>query len=607
MILRAMRYCFTLLVLLGLIGSAAAQDRTRYLGINLAEVTDYSPEIVFIDAMRSARPWISHGATDFTWDTGQPINVDAFGWPTKLEPDQHLGTILMTSPDAPYPTGTYTILYEGEGQIEVEWDAVVSHRSPGQIFATVEEANIGIHLVITELDESDPIRNIRVILPGFEQESPVPTFHPSFLDYLAPFSLLRFRAWSRTNNSPQVDWGDRATPQQQTYFTEQGVALEHQIELANTLQADAWFNLPHQATDDYVRAFATMVRDNLDPDLTAYVEYSHEVWNTFYDQAEYARESGRLLNLSTNDTEARLRYYSERSVEIFEIWEEVFGNTDRFVRVLSGLTQTPGVAEEIIQWQNAFEQADAYAVAPYFGGNLGSPAQEASTEGLSDEDLLNTLSDETIRVLSDNRGVAATVNLRELDLLAYEGGQHLTGFGGVENNATITGLFNRANQHPLMYDLYQAYLDEWHDYGGPMVLYASAGTCSQFGCWGLRPTWVTPLDEAPKYRAALHFSQATTVAVTDMELPSTLRLDAPYPNPFSTSATIQYHLDVPQAVTLTVYDLLGRPIATLADGVQPAGVQSATWDASSDLAAGLYLVRLQTEGGTVTQPMSLLR
>ena len=200
MLLRAMRYCFTLLVLLGLVGPALAQDRARYLGINLAEITDYSPELVFIDAMRAARPWISHSATDFTWDTGQPINTDAFGWPTKLEPNQHLGTILMTSPDAPYPTGVYTILYEGQGQIEVEWDAVVSHRSPGQIFATVEDANIGIHLVITELDESDPIRNIRVILPGFEQQDPIPTFHPSFLEYLEPFSLYsrRKEKW-RTN------------------------------------------------------------------------------------------------------------------------------------------------------------------------------------------------------------------------------------------------------------------------------------------------------------------------------------------------------------------------------------------------------------------------
>ncbi|MEM6645595.1 MAG: T9SS type A sorting domain-containing protein [Bacteroidota bacterium] len=603
-----MRYCLTLLLLLGLVGSAAAQDRTRYLGLNLAEVTDFSPELVFVDAMRAARPWISHSATDFTWDTGQPINVDASGWPTRLEPDQHLGTILMTSPDAPYPTGVYTILYEGQGTIEVEWDAVVSHRSPGQIFATVDEANIGIHLIVTELDESDPIRNIRVIIPGFEQMTLTPTFHPSFLEYLAPFSLLRFRAWSRINNSPVVDWADRATPQHQTYFTDRGVALEHQIELANTLQADAWFNIPHQATEDYVAQFATMVRDNLDPDLTAYIEYSHEVWNTFYAQAEYARASGDLLNLSTDATEARLRYYSERSVEVFAIWEDVFGGTDRFVRVLGGLNQTPGVAEEIIQWNNAFESADAYAVAPYFGGNLGSPAQEATTADFTDEALLNALSDELTRVLADNRSVAATVNLRGLDLLAYEGGQYLAGFGGVENNATITALFSRANANPLMYDLYQAYLTEWHDYGGPMALYASSGTCSPFGCWGLRPTWTTPLADAPKLQAALHFIQATSVATDDApEQPTALRLDAPYPNPFSESVTLRYRLDAPQPVTLTVYDLLGRPVATLADGVQPAGPQTATWIASDDLAAGLYLVRLEADDHSDTRRLSLVR
>ena len=62
--------------------------------------------------------------------------------------------------------------------------------------------------------------------------------------------------------------------------------------LANDLQADPWFTLPHLADDDLVRTYAEIVRDGLDPGLRAHVEFSNEIWNWQFAQAHWAEAQG---------------------------------------------------------------------------------------------------------------------------------------------------------------------------------------------------------------------------------------------------------------------------------------------------------------------------
>jgi hypothetical protein len=99
-------------------------------------------------------------------------------------------------------------------------------------------------------------------------------------------------------------------------------------------------------------------------------------------------------------------------------------------------------------------------------------------------------------------------------------------------------------------------------------------------------------------------------AVTDVEptgeTPTQVALSQNYPNPFNPTTTIEFALDRAQDVRLAVYDLLGREVAVLVDGQQPAGTFRATFDAT-ELASGLYLYRLQTATGTVTRTMTLLK
>jgi hypothetical protein len=83
------------------------------------------------------------------------------------------------------------------------------------------------------------------------------------------------------------------------------------------------------------------------------------------------------------------------------------------------------------------------------------------------------------------------------------------------------------------------------------------------------------------------------------------------PNPARGAATLEYELPATGPVTLAVFDLQGRRVATLADSLQPAGVHRATW-AGTDAggraaAAGIYLVRLQAGGARATLKLLRLR
>ncbi|ARA93214.1 hypothetical protein AWN76_008615 [Rhodothermaceae bacterium RA] len=91
------------------------------------------------------------------------------------------------------------------------------------------------------------------------------------------------------------------------------------------------------------------------------------------------------------------------------------------------------------------------------------------------------------------------------------------------------------------------------------------------------------------------------------ESPTAATLAAPYPNPARTSVTIPFTLQHAAPVSVTVYDALGRRVATpLPPTLQPPGPHEVHW-APSALPAGLYLVRLSTGERVLTRPLRLLR
>ncbi|MCX7958764.1 MAG: cellulose-binding protein [Deltaproteobacteria bacterium] len=480
------------------------------LGTNLDGLNDWSSVYPFVNVFRMARAWISGSSSQ--WDDGRPLSLDDNGWVTSLLPGQIARTLVFTDIEGHYPGGKYVVLYDGEGTIEYYGSATKDEGSsePGRDVIDVEPRRGTLFLNITATKPGNYIRNIRIIMPGFEQTYNSQVFHPDFLKAISVYKVIRFMDWMATNNSDQVEWADRPKPTDAVY-TIRGAPVEVMVDLVNRLGIDPWFCMPHKANDEYVTQFATYVRDHLAPGLKVYVEYSNEVWNNMFAQAGYARDRGLALGLSSNDFEAQLRYYSRRAVEIFNIWTKVFGGTDRLVRVMASQAANVWTATTELDFENAFTRTDALAIAPYFGGGYGEPANSLSTLALGISGLIADISkSELPQIRAWIAANADAAQERGVDLIAYEGGQHLVGIHGEENNENLNNLFDAVNLNPEMKTIYLEYLAIWKEEGGGLFChFVDTGRWSKWGRWGARRYMDETRKEMPKYDALMTFIEQT--------------------------------------------------------------------------------------------------
>jgi hypothetical protein len=277
------------------------------------------------------------------------------------------------------------------------------------------------------------------------------------------------------------------------------------VELCNEIKADGWFCMPHQADDDYVRHFATYIRDHLDPDLKAYVEYSNEHFNWAFRVSRYCLKLGEEMGYKEGKGPHHA-YYSKRSKEIFAIWHEVFGDEkDRVVRTLGGWASMDRANEMILRYAGK-GSADAFAIAPYF--NIGRKVQEASNANLDCVERVleevHKLVDEYIpEMLAAARKRADEYGVR---LICYEAGQHLISRKErrMRKAGPMTKLFIATNRDPGMGPVYTRYLHSWFANSDDLIcLYNSVSRPNLYGSWGMKEYLAQPLDKAPKYKAIM--------------------------------------------------------------------------------------------------------
>ncbi len=91
-----------------------------------------------------------------------------------------------------------------------------------------------------------------------------------------------------------------------------------------------------------------------------------------------------------------------------------------------------------------------------------------------------------------------------------------------------------------------------------------------------------------------------------VDLPDSFELSQNYPNPFNPSTKIEISIPIQSQVTLTIYDMLGRQVATLANEEMRAGLHIMEWNASG-MASGVYIYRLITSEGVFTKKMTLIK
>ena len=128
------------------------------IGLNLTHVRDYSTEMPFADVFKTSREWIPQriGAA---WGKGPQPELRPDGYPAQLAQGAYLETPLLTVGDeVPTPQGEYTLLYDGQGEIELDKAGEIVSAEPGKIvFQTrADSAQFFVRLKQTDPDRSDP-------------------------------------------------------------------------------------------------------------------------------------------------------------------------------------------------------------------------------------------------------------------------------------------------------------------------------------------------------------------------------------------------------------------------------------------------------------------
>ena len=98
----------------------------------------------------------------------------------------------------------------------------------------------------------------------------------------------------------------------------------------------------------------------------------------------------------------------------------------------------------------------------------------------------------------------------------------------------------------------------------------------------------------------------TNVPPVNNTTPSSYALMQNYPNPFNPSTKIQFALPTSGNVTLTVYDMLGREVASLVNGMKDAGMHTVPFNARN-LSSGLYFYTLRSGSFVETKKMMLMK
>ncbi len=531
------RFEFFILLLLfpcSIAFSASPSPPNSPLGINTNEITEDDASLPFVDIFKSsipfeeARPWLTKGT----------IRYDKNGWPTSIPPSAQVGTrFIKNVPKEVLPQGLYTVLYKGKGEIIYGHNAKLVKRLTGKDIISIyagRSAEINATLIIKSTDPKNHIRDIHILMPGgicssnpfdlvrhpqkcppgqflsFERNFNTIIFNPAYLDYMKDFKVIRFMNMSGITRNPITSWAKRNTLEQQTWGGKtaiRGAPVEIMVGLANILNIDPWFCLPHKANNQYIQQFAKYVQGHLNPQLNVYIEYTNEAWNGIFTQANYVKKKGLAMRLDKDKIKAGYKYYSLRSVQIFDLWTKIFRGNQRLIRVMGGYTPYSRLSDMVLSYRDAYKKTDVLAIAPYF-----YPKMSTSRRARSVKDIFKALYDlkepySIPNVIKLIKKQAETVRKYGVRLVAYEGGQHLVDWESRNIKQNPTRLFIAANRSRQMGQAYYDLLSGWKKAGGTLfVAFSAPRTPRWFGSWGTKEYINQPIHTAPKHRALITFA-----------------------------------------------------------------------------------------------------
>ena len=410
-------------------------------------------------------------------------------------------------------------------------------------------------------------------------------WNPQFLSEISMYACLRFMDFGHTNNSNVVNWSERIQ-KTANQVTAGQFAYEWMIDLCNRTNIDMWVCLPHKTNLDYWTQLATLIKNNLNPNLKCYIEYSNETWNGGFTQFQYTLDQGIANGLPGSNQWYQGGAYSVwQSLKIFKAFQDVFGVADMGTRVIRVCAWSGNydIADQAFAntlnsstWNPYGQKVDMGAIAPYIGNGIDGAASNCQS-------LFHAEIDRLYSATSD--GVAHAVNMANkygFKLGCYEGGQHLL------TNAHVW------SANPNIYTEYMYMLNKWKDKFVLFNHYTHLGAWGSGGAWGAKVSTTSTLAESHKYRALVDWINANKSAeilentiIANSE--SANEYITVYPNPAKEYINIDLSKLHGETSHILITDLTGKVL----DKMIISSESSLLTISLSQLPKGLYIVKLQ--------------
>ena len=469
------------------------------IGINLSYASDWGSDHAFADVMHVGREWYKGSS----WG-GTLATVDSRGWPTE---DACLciwqGVKKMNGTYKLKFTGSATSITAGWASLSIEnkvYDPVTNTTTADLIYNSTGTAGICMAFKGT----NGGVKDVKLMRPVEAGSTESYDYHVLFTKQiktlLSKFSVIRFLDWELANGSNDSLWEDR-TPVD--YYSgsfmntrKRNQTWETMIQLCNETNSDAWINVPVKATDDYIRHLALLWKEQLNPNLKVYVEFSNEMWNSSPGFTQFGTNIDAALsevaagNSSLNfDGEASKWYLgwrrvAKRIVEISNLFREVWGDDNMMTRIRPVLMWQQGdgqaTASSQLIWLDHYSQSTNKPINYYLYGAGGSAyyAPDNNSDTLTIDNIWKNATYNTANWQKNNNIDLFLATAMGCKRLAYEGGPSMDNYGHSESVKATCWM------DPRMKDLLIDHHDFWSQYGGDLLMYyASTGTYQ----WGFSP------------------------------------------------------------------------------------------------------------------------
>ncbi len=493
------------LIIISILISIANVNAIVPIAVNIDVLFFESRSQPYINLIKQSHAW---GNVSNPWQSTATTDPKT-GWPTS-------DFAVVLSASAVDMGGAYLLHAKGNANVSVYGvpHAYITNKTHDEttnmMTAVVNIPQGSTQLILAFENTTGPgLQDIALLQPGytFTSKSNITNL---MLTHISRFDIIRFNPWTLSNSGFETNWNERTPLDWPQYILPKHNPWETIPYIVNQMNksVDIWINIPFNATDDYILKLAQLMLENLNPTNNIYLEYSNELWNYAFPQAEANRiaandsvfNHGDPFHFNYDNCSNPLIWAWRRTVykmkSISDLFKTVFGeeNVGQWKRIrplLAGQTSYSTLLINSLNYLNAIfgppsKFLHGIAVAPYF--DLGD---YKTWSNLTTDQVLDGFNSSIQQFLPEQGwdykaflGVHAVyASWYKLNVIGYEGGPDSAhGCGNCSLEAKIN-----ATRHPRMTDICVAFLNGWYQFGFQPLNWFLAGAdeITRFGSWSL--------------------------------------------------------------------------------------------------------------------------